>query len=73
MSSLYTFRPRYVQNAFLQGGSKASNSFLSPCMLETVARTLFFTLPKLRQQGFSLCVWTAPKMGNNFPCQSANR
>ena len=32
---------------FIQGGSKASNSFLSPCMFETVARTLFFTLPKL--------------------------
>ena len=33
---------------FLQAGSKASNSFLSSCMFETVARTLFFTLPKLR-------------------------
>ena len=33
---------------FLHSGSKASNSFLSPCMFETVARTLFFTLPKLR-------------------------
>ena len=58
---------------FLQGGSKASNSFLSPCMLETVDRTLAFTLPKLRLQGFSLCACTAPKMGNNFPCQSANK
>ena len=36
------------KNTFLQDGSKASNSFLSPCVLETVARTLFFTLPKLR-------------------------
>ena len=36
---------RMYKFTFIQGGSKASYSFLSPCMFETVTRTLFFTLP----------------------------
>ena len=38
------------KNAFLWGSSKTSNSFLSLCMLETVAITLFFTLPTLMKR-----------------------
>ena len=47
MCGLHKPVPKYIQ-IYFQGSSKASNSFLSLCMLKTVARTLFFTLPKLR-------------------------
>ena len=47
MCGLYKLLPTYTQ-IYFRAAQKFLTQFLGPCILETVVRTLFFTLPKLR-------------------------